>query len=334
MNSSQLRVLRIRVDLKDMVEAERDFNKNIPYKTLRLNLSCNARCLFCNVPPGSGEAEELNTEQAKKFILDSIHKGYTRISITGGEPTIRTDLPVLIKYALENGAKELDLQTNALLLENKGYVKRLKKTGLKAAFVALHSHLPKVHNILLGHNDAYRNCIKGIRNLLDSGIKVYLNPVVNTLNYKFLSGYMKFVVKNFPEIKSISLSVIQPHGRAWKNKFLVPRHKLIDPFVEEALGRYSDTLIVNNPICGLPFCIGGWWRYLPRCVEFCINYPLVKKGLKAPKDNNKTKLPVCKKCDLEKYCNGVWRRYLSIYPFVDARPLRLEGKINPKAVKE
>jgi len=320
-------MMRVDVSLEGTVKKDKYLEKNAPYKTLRFNLSCNANCLFCNVPPECAEVGELNTKQAKRYILDSIRKGHSRVSITGGEPTIRKDLPVLIRYALENGAVELDLQTNALLLENKGYVKRLKKAGLKIAFVALHSHLPKVHDTLLGHNNAYQKCIRGIRNLLDCGIRVDLNPVVNAANYRFLPRYMEFVVKNFPEIKNVSLSVIQPNGRAWENRYLVPPYKVLDSFVKEALEGYSDVLVINNPYCGLPFCIGDWWKRLHRCTEFCVNYQLIKKGLEIPQDFYKTKVPACRMCDLERYCNGVWHNYLAIYPVADVRPLKLKSRL-------
>lgn len=83
------------------------------------------------------------------------------------------------------------------------------------------------------------------------------------------------------------------------------------------------TLQFNNSYCGLPFCIGGWWKYLNRCVEFCINYRILKRGLKLPHDYHKTKVPLCKRCDLSLYCNGVWRRYASISSSIGAIPLKI-----------
>jgi MoaA/NifB/PqqE/SkfB family radical SAM enzyme len=302
---------------------KKDLTQNLPYQLLRLGLKCNAYCTFCNVPPESFSfTQEISTAQAKEEISRLIsEKGEIKLSLSGGEPTLRKDLGELIAYAHQEGVKTIEIQTNAILLADKGYVKKLKRAGLDKAFVAFHAHIPTIHDDLVGQKGAFKRCYQGIKNLLAEKIEVILNPVITINNFKYLPDYIEFVYRKMPGIKCISLSVIQPRGRAWENRYLVPRYKILDPYVRKALqlGKKFG-IVINNPYCGLPFCIGGWDRHLEQCVEYCEN------RLKKAKDriplNSKIKPRQCKMCRFNSFCNGVWQEYALLYPLSDLRPLK------------
>src|SRR4030042_6439061 len=202
----------------------RDPRENLPYLIVRLGTRCNASCHFCNVPTENFPlAGELSGSQIKKEIKTLIGgKKGIKISLSGGEPTVRKDLPEIIRFAARNGAKVVEIQTNAIVLDDALYVKKLKKSGLDKAFVSFHSHIPRIQNLMLNRRGVYERCLEGIKNLLQEGVEVNLNPVVTTKNYKSLPDYIRFVKKHLPGIYSISLSVVQPRGRAWKNRKLVP----------------------------------------------------------------------------------------------------------------
>lgn len=307
---------------------QNNLEENLPYSILRLGLACNANCLFCNVPPESYLMEEISTQEGKRKISCFISSDKKiRLDVTGGEPTIRKDLIDLIKYASKKGIKVVQIQTNAILLSNKEYTKNLKVAGLNKVFVSLHSSIPEIHDYLVGLSGAFKKCIKGIENSLALDIEVILNPVITTQNYECLPDYIKFIKRNFPLIKSISLSVVQPRGRAWANRYLVPRFRIIDPYIKEALrlgNKYK--LIINNPYCGVPLCIGGWYRYLEQCVEYCENLLGIKQGIKNDYFNyDKVKGINCSRCDLNNFCNGVWKEYAMLYPLSDLKPIRKDN---------
>ena len=98
----------------------------------------------------------------------------------------------IIKFAKDNGAETVEIQTNAILLRDKNFVKTLKKAGLNKAFVAFHSHIPEIHEYLVGKKGAYKDCLAGIKNLLAEKIKVDLNPVITSRSYNYLF-YKRFI---------------------------------------------------------------------------------------------------------------------------------------------
>ena len=283
--------------------------QNIPH-VLRLGLECNINCLFCNVPYEGKAQGRFSTAEAKEQIL-LIIKNNPRdgIDISGGEPTIRRDLADLISFARDNGAGAVRLQTNGIAFARDNYAQALRLSGLRNIFVGLHASIPRIHDRLVGFKGAFKCCTEGIANALSQGIDVTLNPVLTTESYKDFPRYVNFVKNNFPEVRSISLSVVQPHGRAWVNNYLVPDYRLISPFVREGLSlgeKYG--MLVINPYCGLPLCVGGWRDHLEHCDEYNQGARSYANG-----STDKIKCPQCASCRLAGSCNGVWREYVLLH---------------------
>ncbi|OGL42841.1 MAG: hypothetical protein A2042_04040 [Candidatus Schekmanbacteria bacterium GWA2_38_11] len=313
----------------DTVISKAEIENNLPYHLLRVGLTCNVNCVFCNIPMESNVyPARLGLNELKKEI-DKISKKDPRpkISITGGEPTVRADLIKIIEYLKKRKTKIIELQTNAILLSDDNLVKKIKKAGLNKAFVSLHSHLPELHDLLIMQKGGFEKCVHGINNLLTHNIQVTLNPVVTSLTYKHLPGYIGFIHTNLPKISSISLSVVQPNGRAMIYKKIVPRYSLIGPYIKKALGLADKfNIVVNNPFCGLPLCIGEWHKRPNRCLEH--NESIVNKDKllsSRPKElSEKMKPRQCKYCQFNDSCNGVWYNYAKIYPISDLKPIRYD----------
>lgn len=75
--------------------------RKTPYSAqIEITLRCNARCPFCTVSflPESYINNEMTTEQIKYLIDQLAEIGVNTLSITGGEPTLRKDLPEIVYY--------------------------------------------------------------------------------------------------------------------------------------------------------------------------------------------------------------------------------------------
>ena len=316
---------------------------------VRLNRSCNQRCIFCNVLDG---CNDLTTEEAKRIILERSGE-YDSISISGGEPTLRDDLPYLIAYAKRCGIKRISLQTNGVRLFYDGYLESLKNAGLDQLFIAFHSHDMKSYDIITGTSGHYDKAVQGIKNAIGSGIPVVLNPVINSFNYRTIREYVEFIHENFRDrrgrgIKNISFSFVQPQGRAYRNREVVPRYSDVEPYLVEALDYCNDVGIeFFNPYCGFPLCrFGRYYRYSNEYIDAAGSDNsadrdnsagsgesgddgLVSRDRGTPGrkialaniEDNKIKGEVCRGCRLYRYCNGIWTWYHEMYGFDDLRPL-------------
>ncbi|HYL36856.1 MAG TPA: GTP 3',8-cyclase MoaA [Bryobacteraceae bacterium] len=111
------------------------------HDNLRISVTdrCNIRCFYCmpedNVNYVARE-EILSFEEIERFVRVALSLGVTKLRITGGEPLVRKDLPVLIRKLSElEGVKDLALTTNGVLLARQA--EALYEAGLRRLNVHL-----------------------------------------------------------------------------------------------------------------------------------------------------------------------------------------------------
>ncbi len=147
---------------------------------MALTFRCQNDCLHC-YSGGPHETAELDTEKWKQ-IIDKLSKvGVFILTFTGGEPTLREDLPELLLYAQTKGMVT-GLITNGRRLKDKSYVEKLEKVGLDFAQITLESHNPKIHDLMTGANGSWKETVAGIKNLAQSQIYPTTNSTLSKHN--------------------------------------------------------------------------------------------------------------------------------------------------------
>src|SRR5208283_3698895 len=91
------------------------------HNNLRISVTdrCNIRCVYCmpENPKFLPRNQLLSFEEIERFLRIVVPLGIDKIRLTGGEPLVRRDLPVLIeKLARIPGITDLGLSTNGILL--------------------------------------------------------------------------------------------------------------------------------------------------------------------------------------------------------------------------
>ena len=92
------------------------------HDNLRISVTdrCNIRCFYC-MPETDvhfvERAEILDFEEIERFVRIAVRLGITKLRLTGGEPLLRRDLPVLVsRLAAIPGIRDMALTTNGVLL--------------------------------------------------------------------------------------------------------------------------------------------------------------------------------------------------------------------------
>ena len=111
------------------------------HDNLRISVTdrCNIRCFYCMPETGSeyvDRAEILTFEEIERFVKIAVDLGVTKIRLTGGEPLVRKDLPLLIA-ALHKipGIRDIAMTTNGVLLADQAQA--LYDAGLRRLNVHL-----------------------------------------------------------------------------------------------------------------------------------------------------------------------------------------------------
>lgn len=121
------------------------FGRHIEYVRLSVTDKCNLRCFYC-LPEGHKDFEcsrnKLSFEEIATVMAAFGELGVSRVRITGGEPLLRKDLPVLVKMLADlPGIDDLSISTNAYLLERDA--RALKDAGARRINVSLDSLRPE-----------------------------------------------------------------------------------------------------------------------------------------------------------------------------------------------
>ncbi len=165
-----------------------------PYRMdLAITYRCNNACAHCyNARPRNHP--ELGTE-AWLGILDQLWQiGIPHVVFTGGEPTLRKDLPELIARAESNG-QITGINTNGRRLKDMEYVQSLVDAGLDHVQITLESHDPAIHNGMVAAERAWQDTVQGIRNVLQTRLYVMTNTTMLVNNAPYLDATLDFLAE-------------------------------------------------------------------------------------------------------------------------------------------
>ena len=150
------------------------------HDNLRISVTdrCNIRCFYCmpedNVQYMARE-EILSFEEIERFARVAASLGVTKLRLTGGEPLIRKDLPVLIrKLSAIPGIRDLALTTNGVLLAQ--HAEALYEAGLRRLNVHLDT-LDRERFLRITRRDDLNKVLQGIEVAQRIGFGLKINAV-------------------------------------------------------------------------------------------------------------------------------------------------------------
>jgi len=176
---------------------------------LALTYRCNNDCAHCyNARPR--DYPELGT-QGWITLLDHLWEaGIPHVVFTGGEPTLRPDLPDLVAHAQRNG-QITGLNTNARRLSDERFLFKLVEAGLDHVQVTVESHDPAIHDRMVRAKGAWRQTIAGLRNALDSPLFVMTNTTMLQDNSPYLDETLRFLASQ--GVPTIGLNALIYSGK-------------------------------------------------------------------------------------------------------------------------
>ena len=197
-----------------------------PYRLdLALTYRCNNDCAHCyNVehpsrsplPPGEGvgvregRKGELSTADWKLVLDKAWEMGVPHIIFTGGEPTLREDLPELVAHAEQNG-QITGLNTNARRLSDAHYVEKLVAAGLDHVQITLESSEMEIHDQMVRSKGAFTQTVKGLQNVLASPLYVMTNTTMLRTNVHSIPATLDFLAEL--GVPTIGLNALIHSGR-------------------------------------------------------------------------------------------------------------------------
>ncbi len=186
---------------------------------IELTERCNLRCPVCFM---AAEAVQAAAQPGPSLAeLEAIYKGImkktgpnTSIQLTGGEPTIRKDLPDIVRLGRDIGFTSIELNSNGVVVaQNPEYVRELAEAGISGIFMQFDGLTSNVYEKIRGA-DLLHTKLKAIENCREAGVQVVLAmTIINGINQNQIGDVLRFALENRDVIAGIAYQPAFGSGR-------------------------------------------------------------------------------------------------------------------------
>lgn len=181
---------------------------------LEVTRRCNLPCRFCFADGGTQEADP-SLQELKEAVLDIVRQcGQPLLQLSGGEPTLRDDLPELVRFAREAGISYVQLNTNGIrLAKDPAYARALKEAGLDIVFLQFDGTNDRIYEYLRG-KPLLDIKTQAIEVCSDLQVGVTLVPtIVSGVNDQELGRLVRFACERVPGVRGIHFQPVSYFGR-------------------------------------------------------------------------------------------------------------------------
>jgi hypothetical protein len=221
---------------------------------------CNMACPVCFAYAGaSNYVYEPSYEQIVdmfKLLRANSPWACNALQFSGGEPTIRNDLPNLIKEAQKAGISHVEVNTNGIrIAEDIDYFKKLFDAGLSTLYLQFDGLREEIYKRTRARTDL----IPIKQKVIDNARKIGLDSIVlvvtlaKGVNDKDLGDIIDYAIKNHDVVRCINIQPVSMAGRARKDELRKMRItipdtiKEIDEQTKGTVGKF-DWRPVNWPV--------------------------------------------------------------------------------------
>lgn len=153
------------------------FGRAHQYLRISLTERCNLRCTYCMPAEGiklSPKAHLMTPEEIYTIAKTFVAHGVTKIRLTGGEPLVRKDAPIILEK-LATLPVALAITTNAIIVDR--YIQTFKTYGINNINVSLDS-LDREKFKQITRRDYFKKVYDNILLLVKEGFNVKVNVVL------------------------------------------------------------------------------------------------------------------------------------------------------------
>jgi cyclic pyranopterin phosphate synthase len=218
---------------------------------------CNFRCTYCM--PAEGLAwlpknEILSFEELTRLLGIFVGLGVASIKVTGGEPTVRADLPTLVGMFREVGPDlDISITTNGMLLDR--LAPPLAEAGIDRATVSCDS-LMRHRFAEMTRRDALDKVLAGLKAAEAAGLTpIKINTVViGGTNDDELVEFARWSRETGYEVRFIEYMPLDAE-HAWERAKVVPSARILDTI--DAAFSLSPIGHANEPATSYAFADGA-----------------------------------------------------------------------------
>jgi cyclic pyranopterin phosphate synthase len=199
---------------------------------LRISVTdrCNFRCTYCMPAEGVAwlpKSEILSFEELTRLLSVFVRLGVRSLKVTGGEPTVRADLPRLIRMFRDVGPDlDISITTNGVLLDS--FAGPLAEAGVDRATVSCDS-LARHRFAEMTRRDALDKVLAGLLAAEAAGLlPIKINCVViGGTNDDEVVDFARWARETAYEVRFIEYMPLDAQ-HAWERAKVVPSARILE----------------------------------------------------------------------------------------------------------
>jgi len=179
---------------------------------------CNLSCSYCFASSGPGGTHR--SSEDIDALLDTVaDAGGRPIQFSGGEPTVRDDLPELVERARDRGIDHVEVNTNGIRLATEdGYAQALADAGVTALYLQFDGLTAETYEAIR-EVDLVEEKHAAIDACREADLPVVLVPtVVPGVNDGEMGDIVRFALENRDIVRSVNFQPVAHFGRYEKNE--------------------------------------------------------------------------------------------------------------------
>jgi radical SAM protein with 4Fe4S-binding SPASM domain len=166
---------------------ERAMADKVPlFAHLELTARCNLRCSHCYVAPDAAKATELSADEWVDVLGQLARESTLFVTFSGGEPLLRPDALEIAAAAVSLGFA-YRLFTNGTLIEE-SHADALASLPPVAVEVSVYGADAATHDAVTGAPGSFEQTLRGIRLLVDRGVRVVVKSPMMRDNFRQLDA--------------------------------------------------------------------------------------------------------------------------------------------------
>jgi uncharacterized radical SAM superfamily Fe-S cluster-containing enzyme len=178
---------------------------------------CNQHCPWCFARAGESAAADPSRQELARAYDHLVELGEERpfnIQLSGGEPTVRDDLPDIVRDGKDRGFSYIQLNTNGRrIADEPGYAETLAKAGLTTVFLQFDGMQDGVYSALRGE-PLLAEKMRTIEACRRARLPVTLVPtVVRGVNDGEIGALIDCMLANLDTVKGVHFQPASFFGR-------------------------------------------------------------------------------------------------------------------------
>jgi len=218
--------------------------------------NCNLKCPICFANAAAAGYLYQPTLDQIRGMIDNLASNrpvsVKALQLSGGEPTLRDDLPEIVDYARGAGIHHVEVNTNGVRIANDvNYLRRLLDVHVSSFYLQFDGVTTEPYKSTRGL-DLLNTKIRALENLRAAGhdSTVLVVTLVKGINDNQLGRIIDFAAQNHDIIRCVNVQPVSVTGRIDKNK--LPEYRITIPDFMKSVEEQTEGQIRTSDFFPVP----------------------------------------------------------------------------------